>query len=129
MDSKVMPPTSGPSKPVVIPPALQNRWKAVRIVLKAKKSGKEQSFALPLGQDAKLPPSPLHITLQYPLPSFSMEGGVFTSKSEQMENPAVFAILREGNKVLFQGWMFVKFPDTHAFEHPDYAIRVVEFVK
>lgn len=120
---------SGPSKPVVTPPALRNRWKAIRVALKVKSTGKEHQHDILLNQDIKLPDSPLIIHLQSPLPSFSMEGGVFTSKSEAMENPAVFATLKQENKIVFKGWMFIKFPDTHAFEHPDYALRVVDFVK
>lgn len=115
-------------RPVVVPPALKGRWKAVKVVLFDKGRKSEQAHIVPLGKVYALSGTGLELLAENPLPHFSMEGGVFTSKSEQMENPAVQMMVRRGKEELFKGWMFMKFPTTHAFEHPKYALKVVEFV-
>jgi hypothetical protein len=34
----------------------------------------------------------------------------------------------EGGKEIFKGWLFVRFPEAHPFEHPKYALRLVELL-
>lgn len=125
-----MPPgmTGRKEKPVVVPDALKNRWKAVRMVLLEKASQKKSSYVVPLGRDFSLPRTGLTVRVDNLLPHFSMEGEVFTSKSDRMENPAAQVKIQQNNQEIFKGWMFIKFPNTHAFEHPKFALRVTEFV-
>ena len=57
-----------------------------------------------------------------------MGDGVITSRSEKLNNPAAQVKITEGGKDVFKGWMFAKFPETHAFEHPKYGLKLVDFV-
>lgn len=113
---------------VVVPDSVKGKWKSVRIAVVDKASGKETLHAVPMGTDFAVPGTGLTLRLENPLPSFSMGDGVITSKSDQMENPAIQARISEGGKEQFKGWMFAKFPDTHAFVHPKVGLRMVEFL-
>ncbi len=113
---------------VVVPEALKGRWKSVRIVVVETASRKEISCVVSVGSDFKVPGTDLTLRVESLLPDFSMGGGVITSKSDKLENPAVQVRILEAGKETFKGWMFAKFPDAHPFEHPKYSARLVEFL-
>jgi len=113
---------------VVVPDALKGKWKAVRIAVVEIGSRKETVHVVPVGSDFPLPGTGLTLRVENLLPDFSMGSGVITSKSEKLENPAAQVRIFEGGKEGFKGWMFVKFPDTHAYQHSKYALKLVEFV-
>jgi len=113
---------------VVVPESLKGRWKSVRIVVLETASRKEIPCVVPVGSDFKVPGTDLTLRVENLLPDFSMGGGVITSKSDKLENPAVQVRILEGGKETFKGWMFAKFPDAHPFEHPKYSARLVEFL-
>lgn len=113
---------------VVVPEALKGKWKAARIVVVEIASKKESTHVVPVGTDFKVPGTDLTLRVENLLPDFTMGGGVITSKSDQLENPAAQVRVLEGGKETFKGWMFAKFPDAHPFEHPKYAMRLIAFV-
>lgn len=113
---------------VVVPEGLKGKWKAVRIVVVEHGSKKETPQVVPIGADYLIPGTGLTIRVDNPLPSFTMGDGIITSKSDKLENPAVQVRISEGGQERFKGWMFVKFPDTHAFDHPKYGLKLVDFV-
>ena len=113
---------------VVVPEALKGKWKAVRIVVIEIASRKETTHAVPVGPEFKVPGTPLTLRVENLLPDFSMGGGVITSKSDRLDNPAAQVRVSEGGKEVFKGWMFTKFPEAHPFEHPRYALKVVELL-
>jgi hypothetical protein len=116
---------------VVVPAGQNGKWKAVRISVLAKDAGKQAKPVLqevPLGADTAIPGTGLTIRVDAVLPDFSMGGGVITSKSDSPNNPAAQVQVAEGAKPVFKGWMFSLFPEAHAFEHPKYAIKLVELV-
>lgn len=113
---------------VVVPDTLKGRWKSVRIVVLETATRKEIPCVVPVGSDFKVPGTDLTLRVENLLPDFSMGGGVITSKSDKLENPAVQVRILEGGKETFKGWMFAKFPDAHPFEHPKYSARLIEFL-
>lgn len=113
---------------VVVPDALKGKWKAARIVVTEIGSKKETSHVVPVGADFLLPGTGLTLRIENLLPDFTMGNGIITSKSDKMDNPAAQVRIFEGGKEGFKGWMFVKFPDTHAYQHSKYTLKLVEFV-
>lgn len=113
---------------VVVPEAVKAQWKSARIAVVDRATGKESVQVVPFGTDKALPGTNLTIRLENPLPDFSMGDGVITTKSEKLENPALQLRVSEDGKEVFKGWLFAKFPDTHAFNHPKVGLKLVEFV-
>lgn len=113
---------------VVVPEALKGKWKAARIAVTELGSKKETLYVVPVGADFPLPGTGLTLRIESLLPDFTMGGGVITSKSENLENPAAQVRILEGGQETFKGWMFAKFPDTHAYQHTKFALKLVEFV-
>lgn len=113
---------------VVVPDALKDKWKSVRVAVVDKATGKETLQVVPVGKDFSLPGTGLTLRVENLLPEFSMGDGVITSKSEKLENPAAQVRISEDGQERFKGWLFAKFPDTHAFEHPKYALKLIEFI-
>ncbi len=113
---------------VTLPDTLKGKWKAARIVVTEVGSKKETTHVVPVGSDFLIPGTGLTLRIENLVPDFTMGGGVITSKSDKLENPAAQVKIIDGGKETFKGWMFAKFPDTHAYQHSKYALKLVEFV-
>jgi hypothetical protein len=62
------------------------------------------------------------------LPSFIMEGSTLTSVNNEMNNPGAKVRITEGETVIFKGWLFSRYPTTHAFMHPKYGFALTDAV-
>ena len=112
-------------KPVVeVPEIVKGKWKAVVLVVedKEKHTTKEQTVAL--GEKYKIPGSDLAIQVKQFFPSFVMQGSSITSTSNEPNNPAAQVSVTEGGSEVFNGWLFARYPTTHAFTHPRFAITL-----
>ncbi|HEX9010724.1 MAG TPA: hypothetical protein VF804_10170 [Holophagaceae bacterium] len=114
-------------EPVIqIPEAVKARWKHMRIGVLDLAAKKEATYEVEAGRDFTIPGSDLTLRPLAIVPDFTMDAGVISSKSNEANNPAAQVILTEGGKPIFKGWLFARFPETHPFEHPKYALRLLE---
>jgi hypothetical protein len=113
---------------IVTPPAVADRWKAVRIAVIDKSNVSQKIYTIPIGGKLAIPSSTLVIEVETFLPSFTMEGSVMTSSSNELKNPGVKVRITENRLVIFKGWLFSMFPKTHAFMHPKYGFTLVDVV-
>jgi len=111
---------------VLIPESVQGKWQAVRIAAFDKNSKEQRVYTIPIGGEVKLPDSDLTLKVQNFLPHFVMEGTTFTSASNVPRNPAAQLSIREGGREIFRGWLFKLYPTTHAFQHPQYSLTLVD---
>jgi len=123
-----MPKAAKKETQVVVPEGLKGKWKSIRVAVVDKASKKETLHVVPVGKDFLLPGTGLTLRADNLLPDFSMGDGVISSKSEKLENPAAQVRITEGGEERFKGWMFSKFPETHSFDHPKFALKLVEFI-
>ncbi len=114
---------------VVVPEVVKGKWSGVKLVLEDKSSKKKQEFTVGLNQDSKVPDSNLKISIGEFLPDFRMDADTITSASNELNNPAVKVKIFEGDKEIFKGWLYAKFPTIHPFEHPKYGLTLKEGVK
>jgi hypothetical protein len=63
------------------------------------------------------------------LPDFRMEGTVITSPTNELNNPTARVKVYEGNKEIFNGWLWSKFPAIHPFQNDKYGITLKEGIK
>lgn len=115
-------------KTVSVPPAVVGAWKAVKISVIDKKRAKEGTYTVPVGGSLRVPGSPLKIEVEAFLPAFVMEGTVITSESNELKNPGAKVLITDNGVVVFKGWLFSKFPNTHAFMHPTYGFTLAGIV-
>ena len=122
-------PQKGQEATVNVPAEVKSAWKAIKLSVedKAKKSKKE--IVCKIGEETPVPGTKLSIKPLEFVPSFVMQGLNITSASNEPNNPAAKVVITEDGKEVFKGWLFQKFPTTHAFSHPNYAITLVEGVK
>jgi hypothetical protein len=113
---------------VVVPSFQDGKWKALKLELTDLASKKVTTVSVPLTGDTALANTGLTIHVDAILCDFGMGEGVITSRSEKLNNPAAQVKITEGGKDVFKGWMFAKFPETHAFEHPKFGLKLVDFV-
>ena len=111
---------------VQIPAVVQARWKRIHIAVLDLQAKKEATYVAELGKDFSVPGSNLTLRPLAIVPDFTMDAGVISSKSNEPQNPAAQVLLTEGGKPIFRGWLFARFPETHPFEHPKYALRLLE---
>jgi hypothetical protein len=114
---------------VVVPESVKGKWSAVKIVLEDKTSKKTQEFTVTLNSEFKVPNTNLKLVVGDFLPDFRMDAGTITSASNELNNPAVSVKVFEGDKEIFKGWLYSKFPTIHPFEHPKYGLTLKEGIK
>lgn len=113
---------------VVVPPFVEGRWKAVKIKVIDKPTLKEKVYTVGIGDKVVVPEAEISLKIIHFLPEFVMAGAILTSQTNELKNPAVQIVIAEGGKDIFKGWLFAKFPTTHAFQHPRYGFALVDFV-
>jgi len=113
---------------VQTPDSVKGKWKAVVIVVQDKEKKDSKEYTVPLGQKFTVPGSTMSVDVMDFFPSFVMEGSTITSTSNTTDNPAARVVVAEGGSEIFTGWLFAKFPTTHAFSHPKFAITLKEGV-
>ena len=113
---------------IVVPDAVKGKWKAVRIAVYDKSAAKESIYTIPIGGKTTLPHSAMTITVEAFLPAFVIEGSTMTSAGNDPKNPGAKVRIAENGAALFKGWMFSRYPTTHAFRHPRYSFTLNEGV-
>jgi hypothetical protein len=123
-------PQMGPAgRPVRTPDSVKGKWQAVKLRVEEKDGGKPpEIFTVKLGGQLAIPGSTLRVKVGEFLPALQVSGGEITSASNDPTNPAVLMTVLEDGKDTFKGWLFSKFPEMQAFEHPKYRITLVEGV-
>ncbi|HEY0635580.1 MAG TPA: hypothetical protein VGE00_09360 [Gammaproteobacteria bacterium] len=111
---------------VVVPEAVQKKFAAVTLSMKRRPEAKEQRLTLPLGTTQTS--GGLTVMARDYLPAFVMQAATITSEGVEESNPAVWVEVREGEHVLFSGWLFRDYPELNPPKDPAFALRLVEAV-
>jgi len=115
-------PQKGQEATVELPADVKGKWKAIKVEVEDKKTKSKKEVTIKLGEEMKIPGSSLSVKAVEFVPSFVMQGLNITSASNEAANPAAKVIITENGKEVFKGWLFQKFPTTHAFTHPDFGV-------
>jgi len=114
------------TKKVEVSEEIKNTWKEAKIFLKNKNTGGGNVYTIPLHSELDIPNTELNIEVGAFIPDFKMGKESITSKSKELNNPALQVKVSENGKVVYTGWLFSKFPDMHKFEHPKYSLSLAE---
>lgn len=109
---------------IVVPDSVKGAWQAVKISV-IKKTGtknEEKTYTVPINRSITTNDNSMKIEIKAFLPAFVIEGSVATSLSNELKNPAVKAKITDvrSDQVIFDGWLFSRFPASHAFVNPNY---------
>jgi len=115
-------------KKIVVSHEVLQRWKAVKIAVIDKVRGTENIYVVHIGAPYLIPISKLTIMVEAFLPAFTMEGTIITSSSNELWNPAAKVTITENGTLVFHGWLFTKFPNTHAVTHPKFGFSLIGIV-
>jgi len=113
---------------IIVPDSVKGKWKAVRISVLDKSAAKESIYTVPIGGTTTLPRSTMTIMVDSFLPAFVMEGSTMTSSGNELKNPGAKVRIIENGAVIFNAWLFSRYPTTHAFMHPRYAFTLTDVV-
>jgi len=116
------------SSVVEVPDEVKGSWSGVVLLVKDNKKGISDEYTVPIDSTLKLPDSDIMVNVREYLPAFAMQGSIITSLSNEPNNPAAFISVNEGGNEIFAGWLFSRYPTTHAFSHPRFAITLKEGV-
>jgi hypothetical protein len=117
--------STGVEKAIIVPDYVVRRWKAIKLAVIDKSRGTENIYTVPVGIQHRLPSTSLTIMVDAFLPAFVMEGMTITTSSNDPINPAAKVRISDNGTLVFQGWLFAKFPNTHAVTHPKYGISLI----
>jgi len=110
-----------------VPDSVKKRWKAVRIAVIDKANIKETVYSIPVGSTFSVSDPPMTIEVEAFLPAFIKEGFAMTSSSDELKNPAAKIRISEKGNIIFNGWLFARFP-TNTSIHPKYGFTLVDAV-
>jgi hypothetical protein len=117
------------TRDVIVPPAVEGKWKAVKIMVRNKADEEKSKMQMvDLGSSFMIDGAPLKVTVGPFLPNFVMDRATYTSGGNELANPAVRLVIEEGDKTVFEGWAFAKFPGMYAFEHETYSLQLMDFI-
>jgi hypothetical protein len=105
-------------------------YKSLIIRVSSKKNNKSNDIEIEIGGKKDLEDPSFSIGIVSYFPDFVMDEkrGVIT-KSLEDRNPAAKVKIYKNDKLVFNGWLFANFPDIHAFEDPEYNIKLISSVK
>jgi len=127
-ESEEVPMPAVPSK-IMVPEDVVSKWKAVVLEVTDKDTGTRTDFTVNIGETLPLGDTGLTVFIEAFLPSFKMDGDVFTSSSADLTNPAAKVEIKDKEgSLLHDRWLFAMYPATHPFEHPKYAVILKDYV-
>ena len=114
---------------VVVPDESDGKWKAVKLLIENKKDvGRNEIKTITLGSSFILEDSGIKVTVGPFLPNFVMSQKAYTSSGNELTNPAVQLVVKQNGKTLYTGWAFAKYPTMYAFEHEDFALKLMDYI-
>ncbi len=114
---------------IVVPDETEGKWKAVKLLVKNKKDEARNTMkTVNLGSNFELEDSGIKVTVGPFLPNFVMSKSAYTSKGNELINPAVQLVVEQNGKTLYTGWAFAKYPTMYAFEHEDFALQLIDYI-
>ena len=114
---------------VVVPQEVEGQWKAVKIMVRNKIDESRNSIKMvSLGDSFELDGSAIKVTIGPFMPNFVMTQKSYSSKGNELTNPAVRLIVEESGKILYEGWAFAKYPTMYAFEHDEFALQLMDYI-
>ncbi|MFT4577614.1 MAG: hypothetical protein ACI8PD_001143 [Nitrospinales bacterium] len=114
---------------VIVPKEVEGQWKAVKIrVLNKIDESKNSMKTVSLGDSFELAGSAIKVTVGPFMPNFVMTQKSYSSKGNELTNPAVRLVVEENGKILYEGWAFAKYPTMYAFEHDEFALQLIDYI-
>ena len=114
---------------IVVPKEVEGQWEAVKIMVRNKIDESRSSMkTASLGSSFKLEGSAIKVNVGSFMPNFIMTQTNYTSKGNELMNPAVRLVVEENGKILYKGWAFAKYPTMYAFEHDEFAFQLMDYI-
>ncbi|MZH05551.1 MAG: hypothetical protein F3743_09155 [Nitrospinae bacterium] len=114
---------------IIVPKDVDGQWKAVKIMVRNKIDESRSSMkTASLGSSFELEGSAIKVTVGPFMPNFVMTQTNYTSKGNELTNPAVRLVVEENGKTLYEGWAFAKYPTMYAFEHEEFAFQLMDYI-
>jgi hypothetical protein len=91
-----------------VPDAVKAKFHTVKMAVANRKTKEEKVFNVRIGDEVDVPGSPYKIKIIAYLPHWVIRGNTVTSNGIIPDDPAVRAIIYEGGKPVFDGYIFEK---------------------
>lgn len=113
----------------IIPESVRERWGSVELQLTNRETGKVKTLTIATGTNHYLPETDIRISVSDFLPDYRMDGLTITSRSNKALNPAVNISVYEGEKKLFNGWIFSAHPSINRLQHDKYGLKLLKGIR
>jgi hypothetical protein len=110
---------------VVVPEEVKAKWKAVKLVIEDKAAKTSKEYTVAVGTELAVPNTKLIVKVLAYLPDLRVGENDITSASNKPNNPAAQVVVREVGKKEWNGWLYAKLPEIHAFPHENIGMRLV----
>lgn len=110
-EGKETPPRPAPlpkDQKLDVPAAVKAKYHTVTMAVGNRETKEEKEFNVKVGDEVDVPGSPYKIKIVAYLPHWVIRGNTVTSNGINPDDPAVRAVIIEGGKQIFDGYMFEK---------------------
>jgi hypothetical protein len=112
----------------VVPDEVKGKWKAATFIVVDRERSTATEVTVPIGKRWNFPDKTLWVEVIEFLPDLRIDNKIYTSASNEPNNPAAHVVIHQGEEEVFDGWLFSQFPQVHSFTHPRFAITLKEGV-
>jgi len=110
---------------VEVPAEVKGKWKACSFIVVDRESSEAKEVTVGLGGEHRFGNGHLILRVKEFLPDLKiMDDNVYTSVSNNPENPAAYVTVSEDGEEIFDGWLFSEFPGMHPFQHPRFGVTL-----
>jgi hypothetical protein len=108
-------------------PDVAKTWKSVRIQILDKTNFLTSECDVPIGGAYQLTEPSIKIEAPVFVPDFVMKNGIITSRSNQLNNPAVKIVAYQQGKQIFNGWVYGRYQETDI--HPRFRFMLADVTR
>ncbi len=119
---------SAKSGTTVVPEHVAGKWRAATFIVVDRNTSAAEEVTIELKGEHVFPDGDLKFSVIEFLPDLRIDNNIYTSVTNDPNNPAAHVRVTEGGKEVFDGWLFSEFPQVHRFEHPRFGITLKEGV-
>ena len=121
-------PASHKNRKVIGENKLKKHWRGIRIKIVDVPNRREALWDVKPGRPVPFPGLGLSMKVKHILADFAMGKGVVRAVSDEERNPAAEVQVFEGDKLVWEGWIFKKAPDLRQYRGNRYNLVLVDIL-
>ncbi|MFQ5508378.1 MAG: DUF2155 domain-containing protein [Leptospirillia bacterium] len=115
---------AGKKRPTKVPDSVAGKWRAVTLIVLDRERSDATEITVPLKGEHTFGDGNMQVKVIEFLPDLRIDNNIYTSASNDPNNPAARVVITENGNELFDGWLFSEFPQLYGFQHARFGVTL-----